>query len=108
MFRGVQTVPFDSAKIPNERTNALAVSELVNRGAVKDGDLVVIEKRDSARNGEIVVALINDAEATLKRLQNNHDGSVTLIAENSTTPPMTYAAEQVQIPGVLPSLLRRY
>jgi pyruvate kinase len=46
MFRGVQTVPFDSAKIPNERTNALAVSELVNRGAVKDGDLVVITKGD--------------------------------------------------------------
>ena len=46
MFRGVQTVPFDSAKIPNERTNALAVSELVNQGAVKEGDLVVITKGD--------------------------------------------------------------
>ncbi|MGB1951170.1 MAG: pyruvate kinase [Marinobacter sp.] len=46
MFRGVQTVPFDSAKIPNERTNALAVSELVNRGVVKAGDLVVVTKGD--------------------------------------------------------------
>jgi repressor LexA len=75
---------------------------------VMDGDLVVIEKRDSARNGEIVVALINGNEATLKRLQNNHDGSVTLLPENSSMVPMTYPAEQVQIQGVLVSLLRRY
>tara|TARA_R110001599_G_scaffold9224_8_gene45653 strand:+ start:50 stop:325 length:276 start_codon:yes stop_codon:yes gene_type:complete len=46
MYRGVQTVPFDSAKIPNERTNALAISELVNRKVVAKGDLVVITKGD--------------------------------------------------------------
>jgi pyruvate kinase len=46
MYRGVQTVPFDSAKIPNERTNALAISELVNRKVVSKGDLVVITKGD--------------------------------------------------------------
>jgi len=75
---------------------------------IMDGDLVVIEKRDSARNGEIVVALINSEEATLKRQQNNNDGSVTLIPENHAMEPMTYPAEQVQIQGVLVSLLRRY
>jgi repressor LexA len=75
---------------------------------IMDGDLVVIEKRDTARNGEIVVALINGEEATLKRLKNNHDGSVTLIPENSGMEPMNYQAEQVQIQGVLVSLLRRY
>lgn len=75
---------------------------------IMDGDLVVIESRDTASNGEIVVALINNEEATLKRQQNNHDGSVTLIPENSEMAPMTYAAEQVQIQGVLISLLRRY
>ncbi len=75
---------------------------------IMDGDLVVIEKRDSARNGEIVVALINGEEATLKRLQNNNDGSVTLIPENSTMEQMVYPAEQVQVQGILVSLLRRY
>ncbi len=75
---------------------------------IMDGDLVVIEKRDTARNGEIVVALINNEEATLKRLQNNNDGSVTLLPENSAMKPMSYPAEQVQIQGVLVSLLRRY
>ena len=75
---------------------------------IRDGDLAVIEQRDSARNGEIVVALINDNEATLKRLQNNHDGTVTLLPENSTMTPMIYPAAQVAIQGVLISLLRKY
>jgi repressor LexA len=75
---------------------------------IMDGDLVIIEKRDTARNGEIVVALINGSEATLKRLRNNHDGSVTLQPENSSMAPLTYPAQQVQIQGVLVSLLRRY
>jgi repressor LexA len=82
--------------------------ESMIEAGIMDGDLVVVEKRDTARNGEIVVALINREEATLKRLQNNDDGSVTLIPENSSMAPMTYPAEQVQIQGVLVSLLRRY
>ncbi len=75
---------------------------------IMDGDLVIIERRDSARNGEVVVALINGEEATLKRLQNNNDGSVTLLPENRTMQAMTFAAGEVAIQGVLVSLLRRY
>lgn len=74
---------------------------------IMDGDLVVIETRDTARNGEIVVALINKEEATLKRLLNNSDGSISLCPENREMEPMTCPAEQVQIQGVLVSLLRR-
>lgn len=75
---------------------------------ILDGDLVVIEQRDHARNGEIVVALIKGNEATLKRLKNNHDGTITLLPENSSLAAMTYPAAQVAIQGVLVSLLRRY
>lgn len=82
--------------------------ESMIEAGIMDGDLVVIEERTTARNGEIVVALIDRQEVTLKRLQNNNDGSVTLLPENSTMAPMTYAADQVRIQGVLVSLLRRY
>ncbi len=75
---------------------------------IMDGDLVVIEQRNTARNGEIVVALLKGHEATLKRLQNNHDGTVTLLPENSAMAPLNYPAEQVEIQGVLISLLRKY
>ncbi|KAA1174912.1 pyruvate kinase [Marinobacter salinexigens] len=46
LFRGVQTVPFDSAEVANDQTNALAVQELVNQEVVKEGDLVVLTKGD--------------------------------------------------------------
>lgn len=46
LYRGVQTVPFDSEMIPNEEINARAVDELVERGVVKEGDLVVVTKGD--------------------------------------------------------------
>ncbi|WP_166265690.1 pyruvate kinase [Marinobacter caseinilyticus] len=46
MYRGVQTVPFDSESLPNEQTNAQAIAELLERKVVKNGDLVIITKGD--------------------------------------------------------------
>ena len=46
MYRGVQTVPFDSHEMPNEQINSQAIAELVSRGVVKAGDLVIITKGD--------------------------------------------------------------
>lgn len=46
LYRGVQTVPFDSTEVPNEETNATAVDELQRRGIVNEGDLVVVTKGD--------------------------------------------------------------
>lgn len=75
---------------------------------ILDGDMVVVEKRDTARNGEIVVALIDREEATLKRIRHNNDDSVTLQPANSQMPPMRYAAERVQIQGVVVGQFRAY
>ncbi|BAV32518.1 LexA family transcriptional regulator [Sulfuricaulis limicola] len=75
---------------------------------ILDGDMVVVEKRDSADNGEIVVALIDGVEATLKRLQKNRDGSVTLRPANATLPPMRYSAARVRIQGVVVGQFRSY
>jgi repressor LexA len=102
-------LPVPDFLLSNRPCYALTVQgESMIDAGIMDGDLVIIERRDTARNGEIVVALINNEEATLKRLQNNHDGTVTLLPENSAMAPMSFAAEQVQIQGVLVSLLRRY
>jgi repressor LexA len=75
---------------------------------ILNGDMVVVEKRDWAKDHEIVVALIDNEEATLKRLRNNHDGSVTLIPANSAMPPMVYSAERVRIQGVVVGQMRAY
>lgn len=72
-----------------------------------DGDLVVIEGRHEARNGETVVALVDGDEATLKRFYR--DGAqVKLVPANRTMSPMEFHASQVEIRGVVRGLIRQY
>ena len=72
-----------------------------------DGDWVVIEQRVTARNGEIVVALVDDEDATLKRFEKN-GAEIILHPANSSMSPMHYPAEMVQVQGVLVGQMRRY
>ena len=74
---------------------------------ILDGDWVVIEQRDHARNGEIVVALVDNEEATLKRIEQER-GQVVLHPANSSMEPMSYLPEQVQIQGILVGQMRSY
>ena len=79
---------------------------MVDEG-ILDGDWVVIEQRDHARNGEIVVALVDGSDATLKRIEQR-PGKVVLHPANPALKPMTYRPGQVQIQGVLVGQMRRY
>lgn len=72
-----------------------------------DGDLVVIESRHEARNGETVVALVEGDEATLKRFYKSGP-QVKLVPANSTMAPMEYHASQVEIRGVVRGLIRQF
>ncbi len=72
-----------------------------------DGDWVIIEQRNHARNGEIVVALIDKTEATLKFIEQHHD-EILLIPANGSMPIMRYAPQQVEIQGVLVGQMRSY
>lgn len=74
---------------------------------ILDGDWVVIEQRDHARNGEVVVALIDGGEATLKRIEQR-PGEVLLHPANSALNTQRYRPEQVTIQGVLVGQMRRY
>jgi repressor LexA len=72
-----------------------------------DGDYVVIERRDSARNGEQVVALLDSGEATLKRYYKE-GRNVRLQPANSTMQPKVVPAEMVKVQGVVIGVLRSY
>ena len=74
---------------------------------ILDGDWVVVEQRDAARNGELVVALIDRGEATLKRIIQR-PSDVLLVPSNSAMEPMSYAPERVQIQGVVVGQMRAY
>jgi repressor LexA len=73
---------------------------------IMDGDYVVCESRATATNGEIVVALIDNQEATLKRLQREQGNMIKLLPSNPSLQPMFYEAERVNIQGVYLGLLR--
>lgn len=81
--------------------------ESMIEAGILDGDYVVIEQRNSARDGEIVVALIEGEEATLKTLEQRPE-EVILHPANHTMKPMHYGIEQVQIQGVLVGQMRSY
>jgi len=75
---------------------------------ILDGDTVIIRRRDTAENGDIVVALIDGEEATLKRLRHRPGGLVELIPANARLVPLLYPAARVRIQGVLVGQLRTY
>jgi repressor LexA len=74
---------------------------------IHDGDWVIIEQRCHARNGEIVVALVDRAEATLKFIEQ-YPHETVLIPANSSMQPMRYQPAQVDIQGVLVGQMRSY
>ncbi|ASJ75129.1 transcriptional repressor LexA [Granulosicoccus antarcticus] len=75
---------------------------------ILDGDTVILRKQDTAQTGDIVVALIDAQEATLKRLGETRNGIVELIPENSSMATMRYDASRVSFQGVLVGQLRSY
>lgn len=74
---------------------------------ILDGDTVLIERTDAAENGAIVVALIDNEEATLKRLRRK-GGAVALEPANKSYETRIFPPERVRIQGRLVGLLRRY
>jgi repressor LexA len=84
----------------------VAGDSMVEAG-ILDGDYALVRKADTARDGEIVVALIDDSEATLKYFR--HEGSmIRLDPANRSYDPQRYRPAQVRIQGKLAGLLRRY
>ncbi|MCC6239033.1 MAG: transcriptional repressor LexA [Phycisphaerales bacterium] len=73
-----------------------------------DGDYVVIERRDTARNGEQVVALLDSGEATLKRFYRESGGKIRLQPANHTMEPRIVDAHRCRIQGVVIGVLRSY
>jgi repressor LexA len=74
---------------------------------ILDGDLVIIEQTSTARNGDIVVALVDESEATLKRIEQK-PGEVILHPANSAMESMHYSPDRVRIQGRLVGQLRTY
>lgn len=107
-LEGQSTLPVPAALLGPGEHFALEVSgdSMVEAG-ILDGDYALIRRTETARDGEIVVALVDDAEATLKYFRR--EGAVIrLDPANHAYQPMRYASGQVKVQGRLAGLLRRY
>ena len=74
---------------------------------IRDGDYVIVEDRRTADNGEMVIALLNGSDVTLKKLYREQ-GRIRLQPANPAMQPIIVPADQVQIQGVVVGVMRRY
>lgn len=74
---------------------------------IQDGDIIVVEKRESAENGQSVVALINGEQVTLKKFYIDADG-IRLQPANPEMEPIRLKNEEVQVLGVVTGVIRAF
>jgi repressor LexA len=75
--------------------------------AIVDGDYVLVEKSDTAQNGDIVVALVDGYDATLKRFYKE-GAQIRLQPSNAAMKPIMVPAASVQVQGRVVAVLRKY
>jgi repressor LexA len=75
---------------------------------IRDGDYIVVNSRQTAENGEMVVALVGGDSATVKKFYRERDGRIRLQPANATMQPMYFPADEVQIQGIVIAVIRKY
>ena len=107
-LQGTESFSVPSALLGPGEHYALEVSgDSMIEAGILDGDYALVKRTDSARDGEIVVALVRNEEATLKYLRREN-GMIRLDPANGAYDPQIYPAHEVQVQGKLAGLLRRY
>ena len=107
-LQGTDTLPVPAALLgPGEHYALEVAGDSMVEVGILDGDYALVRKTDVARDGEIVVALINEEEATLKTYRREGQ-MIRLDPANRQYDPQRYPEDQVRIQGRLAGLLRRY
>jgi len=75
---------------------------------IRDGDFVVVNERQSADNGEMVIAMLGGSSATVKKFYRERDGRIRLQPANETMSPIYVHENDISIQGVVVGVLRRY
>jgi len=107
-LEGHSLLPVPAALLGSGEHYALEVSgdSMIDAG-ILDGDFALVKRTNTARDGEIVVALIRGEEATLKYLRRE-GGMLRLDPANAAYEPQIYGPDEVEVQGKLAGLLRRY
>lgn len=100
-------IPSDMLSGPGEHYALTVDGDSMIKAGINNYDTVIIRKANTANNGDIVVALVDGEEVTLKRLLRK-DGKIVLQPENDDHEPQIYDPSRVQVQGKLVSLYRTY
>ena len=107
-LEGQSTLPVPAALLGSGEHYALEVSgDSMIEAGILDGDYALVRRTEVARDGDIVVALVRNEEATLKYLRREN-GMIRLDPANGAYDPQVYRPDEVQVQGKLAGLLRRY
>ena len=101
-----QTISVPSNMVRKETYALRVVGESMIEDNIQDGDIIVVERKESAANGQSVVAMINDEEVTLKKLYIEKDG-VRLQPANASMSPIYLRNEDVKILGIVSAVIRQ-
>jgi repressor LexA len=113
-------VPIEA--IPEQETVSVP-SDMIRRGSnyvlrvqgdsmvdehIQDGDYIIVNSRQTANNGEMVVALVEGDSATVKKFYQEREGRIRLQPANPSMTPLYYNADQVAVQGIVVGVIRRY
>ena len=105
------TVPHDMVRRGNNYVLRVKGDSMIDE-QIRDGDYIIVNSRQTADNGEMVVALVSDGtvggSATVKKFYREKDGKVRLQPANPTMEPMYFPADAVQIQGIVVGVIRKY
>lgn len=106
---GTETMWVPQDMLGRKETYVLQVrGESMIEEQIRDGDYVIVENRQVAHNGEMVIALIDGANATLKKFYREPDGRIRLQPANPTMEPIILDHVDLRIQGVVIGVLRKY
>ncbi|HEX8431855.1 MAG TPA: transcriptional repressor LexA [Longimicrobium sp.] len=105
------TVPHDMVRRGNNYVLRVKGESMIDE-QIRDGDYIIVNSRQTAENGEMVVALVTDGtvggSATVKKFYREKDGRVRLQPANPTMEPMYFPADEVEIQGIVVGVIRKY
>ena len=75
---------------------------------IRDGDYVIVQSRETAQNGEMVIALVDGDSATVKKFYRESGGRIRLQPANPTLKPLVLSASRVRVQGIVVGVIRKY
>jgi repressor LexA len=101
------SVPHDMVRRGNNYVLRVRGDSMVDE-QIRDGDYIIVNSRETAENGEMVVALVGGESATVKKFYREPGGKIRLQPANESMQPMYFPAADVQVQGIVVGVIRKY